>query len=236
MANGADANKADETDLTKEVAGGVRGVFDRIGEFFHLFDLSFFVSGTATFSALVYWILQKDRGRDGLPEWIPSWALVVAFVVACYICGLLSFAAGRLCTKIWRRGFQEQIESAIEQHRITAPEVKSYLSGTDRPWRLYERLWVDIRESRKHASSFSVLNRYWVMAATYDGIAMSSLIWFLALVTAPPLPWNDRDLWLLLFFVLASAGVFFRQGHNYFKYQILEIVATLAASSKRLVL
>lgn len=110
-----------------------------------------------------------------------------------------------------------------------------YLAGVDKPWRLYERLWVDIRESRKHATSFSLLSRYWVMAATYDGVATSCLIWTLVFLTKPPLPWSDCDMWLLLAFVLASSAAFFRQGHNYFKYQVLEVVATLAASTKRLI-
>jgi hypothetical protein len=233
-----DSNSAESgtNDLTKEIAGGVRGVFDRIGEFFHLFDLSFFVSGTATFAALVYWSLHQGHGRVELFARIPTWVWVIVFIIACYICGLLSFAAGRLCAKIWRKGFQGEIASVIEQHRIAVQDVEDYLDGPDKPWRLYERLWVDIRESRKHASSFSVLNRYWVMAATYDGIAMSSLIWLLTLVAAPPLPWNDRGMWLLLLFALASTVVSFIQGHNYFKYQVREIVATLAASTKKLVI
>lgn len=229
---------AKEEDLTKEVVGGVRGLFDRIGEFFHLFDLSFFVSGAATFAAAAYWYL-RQTGQPTFPA-LPTWAQVISIIVACYICGLLSFAAGRFSARLWRRTlfwrknyFPIFLKETIEAHDAASEDIARYLDGTEKPWRLYERLWVDLRESREHGASFSLLNRYWVMAATYDGIAISSLVWAVVLFFEPPV--TEKAL-VFPILAAASSGLSFWQGHNYFKYQVHEIAATLASSRRRLIL
>lgn len=48
-------------------------------------------------------------------------------------------------------------------------------------WRLYVRLWAEIRHSDSVTPSLQLLKRYWVMAATYDGIAISMALWALLL-------------------------------------------------------
>lgn len=228
----------EETDISKDLAGGVRGLFDRIGEFFHLFDLSFFVSGTVTFSALAYWSSRQKGQSVAFPS--STWIRVIALVVFCYVCGLLSFAAGRCAAGIWRRDlpsrrkfFTKFLRDVIADHGISAPEIEAYLNGDDKPWRLYERLWVDARESRQRAASFAILNRYWVMAATYDGIAVSCALWVPVLALAPPFQGLINWVALPALAALASALSFW-QGHNYFKFQVHEVIATLAASRKRL--
>ena len=229
---------AEGSDAVKELSSGIRGLFDRIGEFFHLFDLSFFVSGAITFSALAYWWWQQKKPTLALPS--STWLRVVALVVLCYVCGLLSFAAGRFAASLWRRTwpsrkefFTKLLRETIESHDISTSEIRPYLTGPDKPWRLYERLWVDLRESRERATSFALLNRYWVMAATYDGIAISCAVWVPVLASIPPLEGTFNR--IVLPTLAAGCSVLaFWQWHNYFKYQVFEIVATLAASKARL--
>lgn len=225
-----------ESDLPKEIAGGVRGLFDRIGEFFHLFDLSFFVSGGVTFSALAYWYTKQAGLSPPIP--FPTWIRVVALIVACYVCGLVSFAAGRFVANYWRgsrrqRYFTDFLTRIIEAHGIYDPSITPYLYSYEKPWRLYERLWVDLREAPQHAASFTILNRYWVMAATHDGIAISCLAWMVVLLVVPPFDGSVNRFVLPVLAALAAALCFW-QGHNYFKFQVREIVATLAASRSRL--
>src|SRR5688500_1477710 len=83
----------EESSRVGEVTEGFRTIFERIGEFFHLFDLSFLVSGASTFAALTVFYL-----RVGGPTVFPfaSWVGGLALIIGCYICGLMSFAIGRV--------------------------------------------------------------------------------------------------------------------------------------------
>ena len=82
----------EEKSSVADVALGLRSVFDRIGEFFHIFDLSFFVAGVSLFGAVAFLYNMMQ-----LPQAFPfaSWVGALALIVACYICGLVAFAAGR---------------------------------------------------------------------------------------------------------------------------------------------
>lgn len=222
----------DEGDIAKEISGGLRSVFDRIGEFFNLFDLSFFVSGTATFAAAVYWFLNQNTSL-ALAR-LPTWVYVVGLAVACYSCGLLSFAAGRVFTRRFRmKHFPALLKEALSGHGLD-DSVKSYLGSDEKLWRLYERLWVEVRHAQKYVTSFSLLRRYWVMAATYDGVAISCLAWTVVLLFEPPLSGSYYANYLLPALTLGCAVVSFIQGYSFFKYQVYEIVATIAASKKTL--
>ena len=122
---------------------------------------------------------------------------------------------------------------ALLQHAVADPDISRYLQ-TQTEWRLYERLWVDLRESPSHAASFTLLNRYWVMSATYDGVAVSCLLWALAVVVAPLIKNGCGNAALSLLFVIAACLAFW-QGLNYFRFQIFELIATLASSKRRII-
>lgn len=220
----------EEVDFSKEVTGGIRSVFDRIGEFFNLFDLSFFVSGAATFAAVVYWFLQQET-KLALAQ-LPQWVYVVGLAIACYICGLLSFASGRFVTAWFRRKqLLALVKDTLAGHGI---QVGAYVDD-NKHVRLYERLWVEVRQQQKHVISFSLLRRYWVMAATYDGVAISCLVWTVVLVAEPPIQGTSSLAnFLLPVVTLGSALVSFYQGYSYFKYQVFELIATIAASKRSL--
>ena len=226
-----DRAKQDEMDFVKDAAGGLRSILDRIGEFFHLFDLSFFVSGATTFSAIVYWLSRQETALA--PILLPSWVYVVGLTVACYVCGLLSFAVGSIVTQRLRKGLPGLLEGVLKAH-CADTMVRPYLEDRERTWRLYERLWVDVRQTQKCASSFSLLSRYWVMAATYNGVAVSCFLWAVILLAEPPIAQSSYPIYLLPFLALACGCVSLRQGHSYFRYQVYEIVATLVGSKTSL--
>lgn len=226
-----DRAKLDEMDFVKDAAGGLRNILDRIGEFFHLFDLSFFVSGTATFSAIVYWFSRQETAL--VPILLPSWVYVVGLAVACYICGLLSFAAGSIVTKQLRKGLPDLLEGVLRAH-CADTTVKPYLENRERAWRLYERLWVEVRQTQKCASSFSLLSRYWVMAATYNGLAISCFVWAVILLAEPPIVQSSYANFLLPLLAVGCGGVSLRQAGSYFENQVYELVATLVGSKTSL--
>jgi hypothetical protein len=162
---------------------------------------------------------------------MPIWVYVVGLAVACYICGLLSFAVGRLATRKFRdKYFPILVKDALVGHCISSGKYGS----DDKCWRLYERLWVEIRQQRKHIVSFSLLRRYWVMAATYDGVAISCLTWTVVLIAEPPVHDPSYANLVLPLVTFLGALISSYQGFSFFKYQIYEIVATIAASKETL--
>lgn len=48
--------------------------------------------------------------------------------------------------------------------------------------RLYTRLWAEPRQSDRLAPSFSLVRRYWVMAATCDAQAFALVGWIVVLI------------------------------------------------------
>jgi hypothetical protein len=228
-------NMSDEKSLTSEVANGVRSVFDRIGEFFHIFDLSFFVSGGMVVGALVFTYL-----RMGYPREFPfaSWISVLATIIACYVCGLIAFAVGREFSgrTFRRRTLEKTLPSALEEHNLT-DEVTSRYIAADKPrlWRLYVRMWSDIAHEKSAPLLLHHLMRYWAMSATYDSVAFSFIAWaaaFVALqfetVTYKPIGHGVGSVAASL--CLAAAFFAFRRGANYYEYQIEDVVAHFAVT------
>lgn len=219
-----------------DVATGIQAILERIGEFFHLFDLSFFVSGAVTSAALAclylqFWPLPAVQVAD--------WIVVGAVIVACYTAGLMSFAIGRLINGrlLRRRQFPRRFQEALMRHEVRSPEIVKYLDPPDYLWWLYIRLWQDMVMRHPRSVALAHLSRYWVMAATYDGLATSFLTWAVVSIAGSssaaarhPVPWAWGVLAAVGFVALAVTAL--RQGAAYYAYQIDDLVAaTLAARS-----
>jgi hypothetical protein len=183
--------------VAESLTDSFKGLLDRLGEFFGLFDLSFFVSGTAMFGSIYIWLYKRGYSLDfndiGL-------FLSILLIVSCYVIGLVMFACGRrarnIVTAWWRLLFQakeyrkrkdrsrkindykfdEGLVKVINAHGLDVNKLlRDYLAReTNRgTWRLYIKLWSILRQNKKYMVSLSFLNRYWVMAATYDGLGMA---------------------------------------------------------------
>lgn len=223
--------------LTGEVAGGVRSVLDRVGEFFHIFDLSFFVGGAMTFGALAFVYVQL-----GYPQHFPfaPWVGALAVVVACYVCGLLAFAVGReLGKRAVRRGVLEKtLREALDAHGLSNPVIDSYVNNGKLP-QLYTRMWSEVTHDRSAPAALHHLMRYWAMSATYDGVAFAFVVWAVALIFPmfPPGPQKAVGYWAggagVLLCLLACCFAL-RRGTTYYKYQIEDLVAHFAVSKGRL--
>jgi hypothetical protein len=168
----------------EEIGKALKTVFDKIADFFDLFDLSFFVSGIATGSTFIYLhYLFNDEISIPIEEGFLKTLLVIVFF---YVIGLISFVFGRWLRQalFWKKSykqFDKRVRAIINVHNLSSTEpYKTYLAypETDRGvWRLYIRLWAKLRDNDKFINSFSLLKRYWVMTATYDGIASSIISW-----------------------------------------------------------
>ena len=101
-------------------------------------------------------------------------------------------------------------------------------------WRLYVRLWADIRHSPLAEPSLQLLKRYWVMAATYDGISVAVFVWG---VLSFSVWWGFGNITQVPNgFLFAMGAILFllayacsREAGRYVKYQVEEMVASMAS-------
>ena len=225
------------TNPSKEIVEGIQPVLDRVGEFFHLFDLSFFVAGTMTMGAMAFFF---EKSGQSLAFPFPGWVKVIAFFVVTYSAGLMSFSLGRLINgALFRKGiFPKQFKASLMDHQFMGPDEGSYLVDDRRLWGLYVRMWQDLAFTGPKSYPFKHLSRYWVMAATYDGLGFSFLVWAMVsfltacgtiVPKAVAIKWGVGG--GMIFLALAVGALM--QGANYYKYQIEDLVAS-AASAKAL--
>jgi FtsH-binding integral membrane protein len=225
----------------KELGEALKIIFDKIGQFLDLFDLSFFISGTVAAAGIAFW----GHRANAIPYLqLPNWILVVVVLVYIYCCGLVCFAVGRIlrmCTRASNR-IDNQFKKTLAEHGLDAYEpFHSYLGRTGEAenslrgiWALYIRLWADLRTDPKMVASTSLLNRYWVMAATYDGVAFALLVWGLVAAVftlgwtvAPQMHWTSGV--PIVFALIGASFACMHEAGRYSEYQIYELVATTAA-------
>lgn len=173
----------------EELGKGIKTIFDRVADFFDIFDLSFFVSGIGTGSAFIYLYYLNNDQFDFTME--SSFLRVLGIIIFFYIMGLVSFAIGRFIrlelSKVSAyKKMDERLRQAIKVHNLEKKEqYKRYLvlPAEDRgAWRLYVRLWARLRDEPTLSNSFSQVKRYWVMSATYDGIVISLITWTFTII------------------------------------------------------
>jgi hypothetical protein len=229
----------DKRGLADEAAEGVRTLFSRLGEFFHIFDLSFLVSGVLTLSALIF-LFMRLGFRLELP--FAGWVSGLALIIVAYVCGLVSFALGRsLNGKLFRRTALANLKAAVVGQGLTGEAVRKFLDSEEPTgfplWRLYIRLWQQLAYKHPHSVAFHHLSRYWAMAATYDGVAVSLMVW--TIVVTPVDLFGSVYLSLPLTLVVMLALLFasllcLRQGAKYYEFQVEDLVAALAVAQSRI--
>lgn len=231
-----------------EAAKSLSALLGRLGAFFDIFDLSFFVSGAASLGAMG--LLYRLLGGHFVDE-VQGGYRVAAALLACYALGIVCFVLGRQLRRLVHRmryftshaaRFDTLLREGLSAHGLEAVklgtahpvEIARYLdSGTPRGrGRLYTLVWTKLRQSPHLQPSLSLINRYWVMAATCDGMAAAALLWTGVLVAwrfglGIALPHSGLAL------PGALAGLFaallcLREAQRYTEVQLEELVATLA--------
>lgn len=229
----------------KELGDALKALLDKLSDFFDIFDLSFFVSGAAAIAALAFWGL---RAGITLPASTSPWVNVLVVILACYITGLLCFALGRwvrmqIMKLLGEKSSDEFLRTVVEAHVLQDEEpYKSYLADNAKgdPGRLYTRLWAEIRQSDRLAPSLSLVRRYWVMAATYDGLAFALVVWMVVLIAVTlgagvaedkrPSWWVTGPVVALLALAVAAC---LHEARRFMKYQVEDLVAALATDEMR---
>jgi hypothetical protein len=222
----------------KELGEALKLIFEKIAGFFDIFDLSFFVSGAVGFSALLYWLSSTSLSPPALDGWVK----VLAVILACYVSGLLCFAGGRW-VRMFLLGRWFSVATAVEcvnalrGHGLENEQVfAKYIGRPDEfgSWRLYVRLRAELRQTPESAPTLSFLNRYWVMAATYDGLAFALIVWVIVLVALMIQRSVSYVIGIPLCIVLVIfAVVCSREASRFVIYQVEELVAAIAAATAR---
>jgi hypothetical protein len=226
----------------KELGEALRIIFEKISDFFDIFDLSFFVSGAVALGALLFWF--SSLGFS-VPPFVPGWVIVLSVILGCYVGGLVCFAGGRwLRMEPFAKWFSVRMDEqlllkVLQGHGLEHDTVfDGYIQRKDGAWRLYVRLWAELRTAQEFGSSLRFLNRYWVMAATYDGLAFAFILWTLAILSSiigrgahPFIPiWFGISLIVVL---VAFALACFREAQRFVRFQIEELVASISAVKSR---
>jgi hypothetical protein len=224
----------------KELAEAIRSIFEKVADFFDIFDLSFLVSGITALTAVLFWPPVRSLARLQITS---TSAKFLLFLVGSYVAGLCCFAAGR-SLRMGRRGparfgrFDDLIFSILQAHGLVQfqPFSDYIRRAEDRGiWRLYIRLWAEARKKLHPSPTLSLLNRYWVLAATYDGVSVALLAW-VALVIVWMIgmgfpealtPWVGVPVVVGITLLAIACS---REAGRYVHYQAEELIASIAAA------
>jgi len=229
----------------KDLESTLGAVLARIAGFFDILDLSFLVAGTLSLAALFFLTTSLGIALPSLPG---GWFAVLVTLVLVYGSGLAAFVVGRWLRAAYNRRLWTR-ESPLDGGRVLPdilrahgldgdPRFAPYLTGSAddalrRPWRLYTRLWAELRHDSTRAASLALVLRYWVMCATCDGLASAAILWAAVLAGIaygglPPLGGSPM-LGLMALPLLVVAVLMVREANRYLCYQHEELVASLAA-------
>lgn len=238
----------------KPIQSGLGSILERIGDFFHIFDLSYFVGGTLTLMAIVfaYYHLVYVRLLNHYPIPNEQWLTVLVIVVSCYGCGLVAFSFGRAFGNRFYRGrvLENKLIERLGYHKVKdCPSIETYvrqLNGTDTTseakgeirWCLYGRMWSEVAHENAYPVVLHHLMRYWAMSATYDSVGFSLGVWSLSTFFVAAIGYS-QDKWFVALgaigavLLLIAAHFAFRQASRYFQYQIDDLAAHFAVVHQR---
>ncbi|MCH9682900.1 MAG: hypothetical protein K0V04_15795 [Deltaproteobacteria bacterium] len=205
---------------------------EKVVEILDIFDLSFFISGAVAVGAILVGV---DGGDSHPITGDENGTLLFGLVLGSYVLGLAAFSIGRFVrSPLTKLREADALAHAMRDQGLEAedgglsrPIVEFFgtesIEGGDR-WPLYTRMWVHVRSYPSLAESFALLRRYWILSASYDGIATAALVWLWPIWTKAP---QEARLGLTALVVAISLFCWHR-AFEYKRYQITELVATVA--------
>ena len=226
----------------KELGEALKLIFDKVAGFFDIFDLSFLVSGASIFAAIVLWLKSHNYKLD-LGSGLTNKLLII---LICYVFWLLSFSVGRRIRQVvavaagWLNSDYSRLRELITDHGIEKNELIRAYFERETPHALdalYYRLWAELRQDQSLAPSLTFINRFWVMTATYDGLAASLLVWIFVLAELMLLSHIYESIsWQMSVLVLSALTICFMfclyEATQYLRGQINELLATISARRK----
>lgn len=210
----------------------VSKIIDRISDALNFFDFSFIVSGGLTFSIL--YLTVNNIYSIHLLAAINTPAKIILCIGMVYICGLLSFAAGKclrlkilyLCNKKRRfsKIFTDALKFAQTHNNEGCEELERYSGNPDDEQRLkqyYTLMWMELRHYKDAEATIRHLNRFWVMQAVFEGLFFSFI-----LTAACSIILADCKFTYYALISPACAYICYIEAQRYAETQINEIVIT----------
>lgn len=218
---------------SRDIANAVVAAFSGLGDFFSLFDMSFFVSGAACLGAIVFVVF---GGKAPNVEHANNVVGFVALVTVCYLLGLIMFTVGRgmrsmvlaAMGRLWSKRASGAKFNARARAYGLAPSKLWRMDADIEPAEFYSLGWGLIRQMPECQQSLRFINKFWAMAATFDGAGASALVWAVAFV----LRWDLGAYLIAAVFVLLAMFCFTR-ADMYEDHQERELAATLAVAILR---
>jgi hypothetical protein len=228
----------------EQLADAFKTIFTKISDFFDIFDVSYFVAGITSISALIYWYEGSvTRFKDIKPE---GFQILLA-IILCYVVGFLSTTIGRrfnyAISKFEKYVYFQKILISLKledklwfsEKLLVNPEENSeyqYTRGSLR--NVYVLMWAELRERKDIPESLSLTKRYWANSATLDGLTLSIMLWILVLSKT----FLENKMWeslsknydyIFIVVILISLNIIIQRESNRFRrYQIEELFSTFS--------
>lgn len=162
---------------------GLNKVIDALGNAFSVFDFSFFISGAVTLGFIALDL--HYYGHDGILQ-LQGWTSVLIYILAIYVCGLMSWSIGKLMRwgllrLIWgkdgvRKDFEKVYNDTQNNNTKGQQDATQVTTGNESNRVSYTKMWIDIEKKPELASKLSSLNKMWVMVAVFEGLACSWMV------------------------------------------------------------
>jgi hypothetical protein len=221
----------------------LKSFLDNVGYLFGFEFLSFFVPGATCLGAFAFaW---RQLAPETFPKQLTGGLGIAAIAIACYVLGMVCFISGRwIRTQLFRDNFPKLLYHILEDYarlgEVPFPEYyeKAATMGFKERkllmQRLYTRMWTEIRQSKQLMTSYTLLNRYWFLGATYDGLGIALIVWFLVIFLGVLTGRQHHPLLGILVIVLVLLPfICWREADRYKQSQVEELVATLAYQRNR---
>jgi hypothetical protein len=202
------------------ITESLKPIIDKLTDFFHIFDLSYIISGIGTSASIYIWMFYNDY----LPQLdLSTKQFILIAVLVSYIFGLVSFGLGRIIRKSTFKILKCQSHYEKVKEKLEIINIDNENDFDKQYW----TKWSKLREDSQKSTSYNHINRYWVMTATYDGLISSFLISIILIATS----FSLFDGWCIfilteLFFTISVYSMIYQADKNEL-YQKLEIFITV---------
>ncbi|MCA9648723.1 MAG: hypothetical protein H6712_02750 [Myxococcales bacterium] len=233
-----------------ELGQAASKIGEKIVDILDIFDLSFFISGAVGIGAAMVAFPDTFLPLIGTgPDDETSGAVLFGLVLGSYVIGLVCFSIGRPLRDRLQR-IRERLGQTTSSYDVFARALEEHFRGAEDAQskaafkrlfgydvdagsraayvQAYTRMWAHVRSFPELSESFTLLKRYWILAASYDGIATALLLWAFPVWLRLPAEGSPiTPILLSAGLVIASLFCMVR-AQLYKRYQIEEIVATVA--------
>ena len=226
----------------EQLAEAFKTIFTKISDFFDIFDISYFVAGIISISALIYWY---EGSITSFKDIKPEGFQILLAIILCYVVGFLSTTVGRrfnyAMSKFEKYLYFQKILISLklqdklwfsEKLIVNTEENSEYKYTRESLRNIYVLMWAELRERKDIPESLSLTKRYWSNSATLDGLTFSIMLWILILSKTflenkmwESLSKNYDYIFIIVILILLNI-VIQRESNRYRRYQIEELFST----------